>query len=162
MSRKDFFAALKTHAASHPGMLGVVGRIFCYTIGVAVSMFVSDMVFNDGYTMTLSIFILFAVMFELLWNTPATVQYEKSIKQHCLSCTHCAGSPQRILECQRVECPFHSHRPFQFMPAVRWRLLCYILCVVGISVVGFFLARESNAVRNDQQQQRPAAIERQK
>jgi len=138
MSRSGFFKAIKIHTALHPGMLGVVGRVICYTIGVVASMLVSDGIFNDGYSATISAFLLFAVVFELLWNNPAATCYEKAIHSHCMACQP-GGTPERIMNCPQTECPLHSVRPYQLFSVVRLRLLAYIICVIGIGVVGFVL-----------------------
>ncbi len=136
---------LKEYSNRHPGMLGVITRVVAYSIGLGSSMLISDVVFRDGNAATISVFILFAAVFELLWNTPATLRLEKAIQDQCMLCSP-GGSPERIRSCECTDCPLYAVRPFQCWPRYRVRLFIYILCVFGIGAVGFLLTRESDAL----------------
>lgn len=145
VNKRELIDLCKSHAATHPGMLGIVCRVVCYTIGVLVSLLVADNIFEDGYTATASVFILFSAMFELLWNTPATNSLENAVHEACMSCEP-GGTPERIAKCYHRECPLNSVRPYQLVSGYRLRLFVYILCVLGIGAIGFCLAKQSDAV----------------
>lgn len=151
----SFFAAVKAHAVKHPGVMSVITRASFYTLGVITSLYVSDGIFNDGYTATISTFMLFAVVFELLWNTPASLKLENCIKNHCMACGP-GGSPERIANCEQTSCPLYQVRPYQAVAPYRLRLFCYILCVLGIGLTGFVLAKQSDSLCAQQKMERKA------